>query len=236
MSHCKDNHCIDKCYKKDKCHKDSDEKCKRGKRGYDGIRGPTGPTGASGLATNTGATGPTGPIGNGSDIQFASGNPITTTTLLGGLSDTYGLVGFGNSASFISGFANPIDLTGNITGPLLNFAYVAPRDGTITSIYGFMSVTSAVIPVGSTVTVHTQLYESASPTSNLFAPIVAANVNLAAAFSSVATLGTVATGSNTGLSIPVTAGLRYVLVVYTTATGSLVTSVAGYISAGMTVV
>ena len=123
-----------------------------------------------------------------------------------------------------------------ITGQLLNFAYVAPRDGTITSIYGFMSVTSAVIPVGSTVTVHTQLYESASPTSNLFAPIVAANVNLAAAFSSVATLGTVATGSNTGLSIPVTAGLRYVLVVYTTATGSLVTSVAGYISAGMTVV
>ncbi len=170
----------------------------------------------------------------GSIIPFASGLPVTVTTVLGGLVGTTALVGFGNSASGVSLLGGNIDLTG-AGGTLLNFGFVAPRTGTITSLAAHFSNTAALSLIGSTVTITAQLY-SAPSGSNTFAPISGASVVLTPALTGAITLGTVSTGITTGLSIPVTAGSRYLLVYSATATGlTLVNTVVGYASAGVNI-
>jgi BclB C-terminal domain-containing protein len=128
-----------------------------------------------------------------------------------------------------------IDLTGDIAGPLINFAFSVPRDGTITSISAFFSTTVALALVGSTVTVTAQLYR-APATSNVFSPIPGASVTLAPALTGVISLGTISSGITTPLAIPVAETDRLLMVFSSTATGlSLVNTVAGYASAGYTI-
>ncbi len=207
-----------------------------GATGATGFTGATGPAGPMGVAGPTGATGFTGPAGQngGAIIPFASGGPVAMTTLISGLADTFGLIGFGSSAT-APGFGNPIDLIGSIVGPLLDFAFVAPRNGTLTDIYAFISVTAGVIVTGET-TLHAQLFE-APANSNLFVPIAATDVTLTPTFNPLITLGDIATGNNTGLAVPITAGNRYVLITYIESDQTaLVSTIVGYISAGITIV
>ena len=171
---------------------------------------------------------------SGSIIPFSSGLPVTLTTLLTGLSGTTGLVGFGNSASGVSLVGGNIDLTG-AGGTLLNFGFVAPRAGTITSIAAHFSTTLALALIGSTLNITAQLY-TASSGSNVFAPIPGASVSLTPSLSGILTIGTVCTGISSGLSIPVTAGNRYLLVYSASASGlGPANTLVGYASAGVNI-
>ena len=201
-----------------------------GDPGATGATGATGPTGAAGAAGSTGATGATGPAGTGAIIPFASGTPVTLTTIAGGLVGTTGLVSFGSNLSGVSIVGGTIDLTS-----LTDYAFSVPRNGTITSLAAFFSTTAALSLVGSTITITAQLYESTTP-SNTFTPMAGAVATLAPALTGILAIGTISSGLTSDLSIPVTAGTRLLLVFSATAAGlSLANTVAGYVSAGLSI-
>lgn len=206
-----------------------------GATGAAGIAGVTGATGATGIAGVTGSTGVTGATGSGAIIPFASGGPAILTTVLGGLVGTTSLIGFGSSATGVSILGGTIDLTGTIVGPLINFAFSVPRDGVITSIAAYFSTTAALALVGSTVTITAQLFSSPTP-DNAFTAVPGAVVTLAPPLTGIIALGSISNGITTGLTIPVTAQTRLLLVFSATATGlSLVNTVVGYASGGVNI-
>lgn len=209
-----------------------------GDDGAVGATGPTGPTGADGLpgptgATGaTGATGPTGLAGTGAIIPFASGLPVSLTTIAGGLAGLPAFVGFGNSAQSLTLLGSTIDLT-NASGTLSNFAFQVPRAGVITSFSAYFSLTAALSLIGSTVTVNAQIYQSATP-NNVFAPVAGTLISLTPALTGILSVGTLLNGVLTGLNIPVTAQTRLMLVFSATTSGlTLINTVAGYASAGL---
>ncbi|EHE99921.1 hypothetical protein HMPREF9469_01236 [ [[Clostridium] citroniae WAL-17108] len=202
-----------------------------GATGPTGVTGPTGPTGAAGA---TGPTGPTGIAGSSAIIPFSSGIPLSLTTIAGGLVGTPGFVGFGSSAPGISIVGGVIDLT-NAAGTLTNFAFSMPRDGVITSMSAFFSTTAALSLVGSSITITAQLYRSATP-NNSFVAVPGAVVTLAPALTGILAIGTLSSGTVTGLSVTVTNQTRLLLVFTATASGlALVNTVAGYASAGLAI-
>ena len=156
------------------------------------------------------------------------------TTIALGLAGIPSFVGFGSSAASLSVLGATIDLTG-AAGTLLNFAYSVPRAGTITDIAAYFSVTTALALVGSTITITAQLYSSTTP-DNTFSPIAGTAVTLAPALIGAVAIGAVSNAILTGLSIPVTAQTRLLMVFSTTATGlSLINTVLGYASAGVAI-
>jgi BclB C-terminal domain-containing protein len=197
-----------------------------------GFMGPAG----IGLPGPTGATGATGLAGGAAIIPYASGLPVTLTTVLGGLLNTSAAVGFGSSGSEILITGGVIDLTG---GPAtaLDYAFSVPEDSRITSMAGYFSTTAAVSLVGSTVTITAQLYSSTAP-DNTFTAVPGATVTLAPALTGVIALGTTSSGLTTGLDIPVTAGTRLLLVFTPTVTAGIDVAavIAGYASGGVTMV
>ena len=202
-----------------------------GADGAIGATGATGPTGATGL---TGATGPTGPAGTGAIIPFASGLPISLTTIAGGLAGLPAFVGFGSSAPGLTVLGSTINIT-NASGTLSNFAFQVPRDGVITSFSAYFSTTAALSLIGSTVTVNAQIYQSATP-NNVFTPIAGTLISLSPSLTGIISIGTLLNGALTGLNIPVTAQTRLMLVFSATASGlTLLNTVAGYASAGLSI-
>jgi len=196
-----------------------------GKRGPKGLTGPEGKEGLNGIQ---------GPKGNGSIIAFSSGLPISVTTVDIGLTGIIALIGFGSSGSTLTTLSGNIDITG---GPseLLNFAFSVPRDGTITSISAYFSTVDALSLVGSEITIKAQLYSSNVP-NNIFLPIPGSIVTLAPVLTGVVPVGDVSNGITSNISIPITVGTRLLLVFSTTATGeSLINTVLGYASAGLTI-
>jgi BclB C-terminal domain-containing protein len=166
--------------------------------------------------------------GGGAIIPYASGSPVVMTTILGGLVGTTSVVGFGSSATGISLLGGAIDATA-----LTNMAFSVPRDGTVTSLSGFFSATVGLALIGSTVTVQAQLF-SAAPNSNTFTAVPGAVVTLVPPLTGIVSIGTTTSGLTTGLSIPVTAGTRLLLVYSATASGiGLLNTVTGYASAGV---
>ena len=198
--------------------------------------GPVGPIGPMGLIGPAGPAGATGATGNGAIIPFASGLPVILTTIEGGLVGTTSLVGFGSSATGISLLGGAIDLTGSVEDPI-NFAFSVPRAGTITSISAYFSTVLALALLDSTVTITTQLYSSTAP-DNTFTAVPGASVTLAPPLTGLLVdIGTISHGITTGLSIPVTAETRLLLVFSAEAEGvTLVNTVTGYASAGLTIV
>ncbi|WP_367398349.1 exosporium glycoprotein BclB-related protein [Paenibacillus lautus] len=98
------------------------------------------------------------------------------------------------------------------------------------------STTLALSLVGTTVTITAQLY-SAPATSNVFAPIPGALVTLAPPLTGLLALSTVSNGFVDGLAIPVPANTRSLMVFSATAAGvTLATAVAGYSSAGVSII
>ena len=182
-----------------------------------------------------GATGPTGATGaNGSTsiIPLASGLPISLTTIATGLAGIPAFIGFGSSAPGLTILGSNIDLT-NPSGTLSNFAFSMPRAGTITSLSAYFSTTAALSLLGSSITIRAQLYVSNTP-NNVFTPIPGAIVKLAPALSGTISIGTISSGITTGLSIPVTAQSRLLMVYSAQASGlSLLNTVVGYASAGI---
>ncbi|WP_444497547.1 exosporium glycoprotein BclB-related protein [Thomasclavelia ramosa] len=205
-----------------------------GEDGATGATGPTGVTGATGATGSTGPTGSTGAAGASAIIPFASGLPVSLTTIAGGLVGTPAFIGFGSSAPGISIIGNTIDLT-NPSGTLTNFAFTMPRDGVITSIDVFFSTTAALSLVGSTITIEAKLYESIAP-NNTMTVVPGTTVTLTPSLTGVISIGTISKGILTGLNINVPAGTRLMLVLTARASGlSLVNTVAGYVSAGVAI-
>lgn len=205
-----------------------------GATGATGTTGATGATGVTGATGATGVTGVTGVTGGGAIIPFASGNSVALTTIGLGLAGLPGLVGFGSSGTLLSALGATIDLTG-AAGTLINFAFSVPRDGTINSIAAYFSTTADLALVGSTVTITAQLYSSTTP-NNIFSPIPGTAVTLAPALTGNLLAGAISSGALTGLAIPVTAGTRLLMVFSATAAGiSLINTVAGYASAGVSI-
>lgn len=168
--------------------------------------------------------------GGGAIIPYASGTPIVMTTVLGGLAGTTSILGFGASTTGVSLLGGAIDAS-----ILDNFAYSVPRNGTITSISGFFSNTVALALVGSTLNIQAELFVAPAG-SNLFVPVPGAVAPLAPALTGIATIGTTASGTTSGLNIPVLAGSRLLLVYSATATGiGLANVVTGYASAGVSI-
>ncbi|WP_353234567.1 exosporium glycoprotein BclB-related protein [Diaphorobacter ruginosibacter] len=167
-------------------------------------------------------------------IPFASGLPLSLTTVVGGLAGNAGLVGFGSSASSALAVGNTIDLTG-ATGQVLNMAFSVPVNGTITSISGYFSSSVALPLIGTTLTVNAQLYQSSVP-DNVFTPIPGAVVTLAPSLTGIVAIGGTSNGITSGLSIPVTAGSRLLMVYTASTTGlSVVTTLTGYASGGVSI-
>ena len=204
-----------------------------GATGFTGATGATG-TGTTGATGSTGVAGATGATGGGAIIPFASGEPVTLTTVLEGVAGNVGLIGFGNSAANLGVLGPTIDLTG-AAGLLLNMAFSVPRNGTITSIAAFFSTTLGLGLSGTTVTISAQLYSSTTP-NNIFSPI-GTPVTLAPAMTGVLGVGTISNGILTGLSLAVTPETRLLMVFSANAVGlNLVTTIEGYASAGITIV
>jgi BclB C-terminal domain-containing protein len=177
----------------------------------------------------------TADIGNtGSIIPFSSGLPISMTTIAGGLSGSSSLLGFGNSVTGVNQTGGVIDLTGG-QGTLLDFAFVCPRTGTLSSLSAQFSLTQAMTLIGTTITVTAQLYTSPAG-SNSFTAVPGAVITLTPALTGVVAVGTTAYGTTTGLSIPMVSSNRYLLVYAATAAGlTLTNTINGYASAGVNI-
>ncbi|SDJ33733.1 BclB C-terminal domain-containing protein [Pedobacter sp. ok626] len=182
----------------------------------------------------TDANDASGGSNGGAIIPFSSGIPVSLTTIAGGLSGTASFIGFGSSAPSLSILGSTIDLTG-AAGTPLNFAFSMPRSGTIKSMSAYFSTTAALALIGSTVTITAQLYSSTTP-DNSFTAVPGASVTLTPSLSGIISIGAVSNGITTGLNIPVTAQTRFLLVFSSSAAGiSLVTTTAGYASAGLSI-
>ncbi|URN93843.1 MAG: hypothetical protein NAG76_18730 [Candidatus Pristimantibacillus lignocellulolyticus] len=205
-----------------------------GATGATGITGDIGATGAIGVTGATGATGPIGATGSSAIIPFSSGLPVTLTTLVGGVVGLPAVIGFGSSAELATALGATIDLTG-AGGTLLNFGWSIPRNGTITDINAFFSVTAGVSLGVGTIAIQAQLYESTAP-NNTFTPLVGTTVVLAPSLGPIISIGNIATGSATGLSIPVVKGTRLLLVFSANPSGiTLAQTLGGYASAGIAI-
>lgn len=212
----------------------------RGPQGLRGLQGPPGPQGPQGPPGPQGETGPqgppgeTGPPGASAIIPYASGLPVALTTVLGGLLNTGALVGFGSSIANVGVGGATIDLTG-AGGTLLNFAFSVPRDGVITSMSAYFSVTAALSLIGSEVTISAQLYQSTTP-NNTFTPIPGAVVTLPPLTGAI-NIGTILSNNISGLNIPVTQGTRLLMVFRSNVTSGLdiASEVIGYASAGVAI-
>ncbi|WRS28933.1 exosporium glycoprotein BclB-related protein [Oscillospiraceae bacterium MB08-C2-2] len=151
---------------------------------------------------------------------------------MGGLVGTTTAVGFGNSVAGLNIVGGVIDTTGTT-----NMAFSVPRDGTITSLAAEFSLSLAATLVGSTVTVSAQLF-SAPALSNSFSAVPGALVTLAPPYTGIVAVGASSAGVTTGLSIPVTAGTRLMLVFAANVTAGIdiATTLTGFASAGVNIV
>jgi BclB C-terminal domain-containing protein len=150
---------------------------------------------------------------------------------LGGLAGIQALIGFGaNDSALVVG--GVIDTTG-----LLDVSFSMPRDGTITSIAAYFSVAAAVALIGSTVTITAQLYSSTTP-DDIFTPIPGAIVTLAPPLTGLVAIGDTSNGITTGLSIPVTAQTRLLMVFSASVTAGIdiAAVISGFASAGVNIV
>ena len=122
-----------------------------------------------------------------------------------------------------------IDITG-----ILNMAFSMPRDGVITSISGYWSSTTNLVLGGSSIEISAQLFSSSAP-NDVFTPIVGAIVNLMPVLTGSITIGDTFHNVASGLTIPVTAVTRILMVFSAAVTGGpdIAIPVFGYASAGI---
>lgn len=164
-------------------------------------------------------------------IPFATGIlPAVLTTIAGGVIGTVSLVGFGN---------NVPDIT--INGGLIefsllpiNFAFSAPRNGVITSIAATFSNTVELSLIGATATIRAELY-TAPANSNSFTA-TGAFVDLSPTLTGIVNIGTISSGINDHLHVPVSKGSRLLMVFSATAVGiNLITTIIGSAGAGVSI-
>ena len=169
-------------------------------------------------------------------IPFASGGSVNLTTQANGTSGNVGIVGFGNNGTTTIGSHGEIDL---FTGP--NYSFMVPTSGTITDISGLFSTgyQPQTFPPGTMITITCQLYQSSTYYMNLFSPIAPLPVLISPGLSGFVQVGTTGIGSASGMSIPVVAGSRLMMVVSATVSsgsGGAGYSIPLYFSGGVNMV
>jgi BclB C-terminal domain-containing protein len=133
------------------------------------------------------------------------------------------------SETGVSVVGGTIDLTGITTGQPV------ARNGTITSVAGFSTLTAAMALVGSTVTQTISVWQSTTP-NNTYTQIPGTEITLAPSLTGVVPIGTIANGIITGLSIPVVARTNLIVVYSTTAAGvQLITTTTADTSASVSI-
>ncbi|MFH0069162.1 exosporium glycoprotein BclB-related protein [Peribacillus sp. NPDC056705] len=148
-----------------------------------------------------------------------------------GLANTGGLIGFGRSTDTVTIGERTITISPGLEG-VLGFAFVAPRAGTVSSISAFFSATAAVT-LNSAVTIRAELWKAAAA-SNTFTP-TGAFVLLTPALGPGISIGD--TAHNTALTgLGITAGDKLLLVFSIDNAVSVLTTVAGFASAGITII
>lgn len=209
-----------------------------GPQGDPGPAGPPGPQGPAGPAGPTGPLGPQGPQGPQGDpgaaaiIPFASGTPVLIDTTLSYPNNTHALIGFGSHAT-----AQPslgiLDLSG-ADGLQLNTAFTMPRDGTITSMTGLVSLIPPFEPlvVGQQLIFTAQLYASSGP-DNEFRQVSDSVFDLTPLTDPLAH-GQIATGERT-MNIPVTAGTRLLMVYTARLSPGNEYTIRAYVSGGLSI-
>ncbi len=149
------------------------------------------------------------------------------TSLVDGLVGLPAIVAFGSSIQLPNVLTTTIDLLG-----LENHAFIIPRDGTITNLSAFFSVTLGATLVGSDVNIQASLYAS-SPASNILTELD--TFTLTPSLSGLISIGDTAL-INTSTNIPVVAGTRLALIMSITVTGvAIATALLGSVSAGITI-
>lgn len=168
------------------------------------------------------------PLSTGSIIPFASGiTPAVLASAIGGLAGTVSLIGFGTAIPGVSLVGNTINL------PALNEAFSVPRAGSMSAISAAFTVTVALDIVGETGTVNAQIYRAPAG-SNIFSP-TGVSVDLAPPLTSLITVGTTLTGSSSNFApVPVAVGDR-LLMVFSLSGTTVVATVTGAASAGITI-
>ncbi|MFD9628380.1 exosporium glycoprotein BclB-related protein, partial [Peribacillus muralis] len=203
----------------------------QGATGAQGFQGPQGDQGPQGATGAQGFQGPQGITGGGAIIPFASGAPVALTSVLGGLTNTGALIGFGSSFDSVTIGGGSITLSPGIGG-VLDFAFVAPRAGTLTSISAFFSATVAV-GLGTAATISAEIF-TAPAGSNTFTPS-GASVLLTPALGPGILVGDTTSGT-AAAALPVVAGQKLLLVFSIDSTVTVLTTIVGFASAGITII
>lgn len=213
-------------------------RCHNGERGERGPRGPAGPPPtvtvlAPGIECPTGGLLIGGlPLCNplGSVIPYASGtSPVVLSTTATGVARIGAMIGFGSSSSNLA-------LQGSIVAAnatVGDFAFTAPRNLTLTSLYFDYTNTLAVTLITATsLVVRVQVYEA--PTgSNTYSPLALFATGTLPAPSFVVSAGQTTHG-HAFASIPIVAGTRLLLVASVTApSATALTVTTGILSAGL---
>lgn len=207
-----------------------------GAPGTNGTNGLNGTNGINGTNGTNGVDGKDGLNGAGAILPFVSGAPGTMTTVLGGVLNTTSIVGPNGVATGVTLSGSTIDLAGG-PGIVINMAPTIPRDGTITDLDAYLSITVGLSLLLSTATVTAQLYTSPTP-NNTFTAVPGAAVILTSSLNGVVAPGTFFHTNIPGLAIPITRGTRYFLDFRTDITAGLdvVAVVSGYMGGSMNVV
>ena len=169
----------------------------------------------------------------GTIIPFASGKVVEMQINYSkSLSSNPVLIGFGNSSAYTSAYATSLNLTGT-TCDGMNFAFDAPRNGTITSVSAtFSLIALSNCSTSGNCTVYAQLFE-AKVASNTFTAIANTKVTVGSFTPKQTTY--IANKVLSGLNVPVTLGNRYLMVFYTSTSSKDNVLVDGYASAGITI-
>ncbi len=198
------------------------------------------PTQCIGATGATGPTGATGSPGSSTIIPYASGSPVTMSSVFGSTVATVGLIGFGNS---ISGVAlnstdGSIDLTG--TGPtsIIDFAFIMPRVGTITSLNAKFSPALTIalfLALGQSITVNVSVYTAQAGSNTFTNTGVSVTIGTFVGPISIG-LGSPILQNSIGSALNLSAGTQVLLVASISGAGlTTLASIVGFISAGISI-
>jgi BclB C-terminal domain-containing protein len=222
----------------------------QGTQGIQGPQGPQGPQGAEGPQGDPGADGDVGPQGPqgiqgiqgiqgdpgaGTIFSSNSGQPAVATSVAGGLAGSVTTMP-PNGTGLETGVAITGGQIPRIDGPSgFDHGQVIARDGTITAVRAQSSLAAAMSLIGTTVTQQVSVWKAGTP-DGPYSPIPGATATLAPSLTGILPIGTTADGTTTGLSIPVVAGDRLLVVYSVTSAGvQLLNSVSARVTSSIAI-
>lgn len=207
----------------------------QGDAGPEGDVGPQGPQGIQGPQGEAGADGEDGAPGAGTIFSSNSGVPAVATSIAGGLAGSVTTMPPNGT-----GLETGVPITGGqiarIQAPSgFDHGQVIARDGTITAVNAQTSLAAAMALVGTTVTQQVSVWKASTAGSD-YSPIPGAMVTLSPSLTGILPIGTTADGTVTGLSIPVVAGDRLLVVYSVTSAGvQLINTVSARVTSSIAI-